>query len=413
MIKIYPSKLNGTLDAAASKAHAQRLLFMAAMAPYPSCVKNVPMCDDIETTLQCLLDLGCKISVQSGKNVYIDPFPKNVPVQSAEFDFRGSSTTCRIALALSAALGIRVKCTGSPSLQKRRLLPLTSRMALRGVHFSNFSVPCEMEGRLEGGEYQLDGNEGSQNISALLMALPLVKQDSTLKLSGKLQDSAFVELTIRSMEAFGVRIEKIKDGYFIPGRQKYQSPGEIDAENDWGLAAMWITASAACGDDDLNVTVRNLPKNSPQNFRDIHSIIALLHFDFTEVNIDASKCPDLATLFAALAIVKGANMEISGIPQLKFKESDRLKTMRDIARTLGQNAEIFESGIRIIGTGAPNYAEDTAVNCQEDPWVFMSMVLASAAMKVPYKLENEKTADKVYRGFLDDFARLGGKFEIC
>ncbi len=413
MIKIYPSKLNGTLDAAASKAHAQRLLFMAAMAPYPSCVKNVPLCDDIETSLQCLLDLGCKVSIQGGKDVYIDPFPKNIPVQSADFDFRDSSTSCRIALALCAALGIRVKCTGNASLQKRRLLSLTSRMALRGMHFSNFSVPCEMEGRLEGGEYLLDGDEGSQNISALLMALPLVKQDSTIKLTGHLADSAFVDLTIRSMEKFGVHVEKTANGFFIPGRQQYQSPGEIDTENDWGLASLWIAASAACGDDSLSVTVKGLPKNSPQKFRNITSIIALLHFDFSDINIDASDCPDLATFFAALAIVKGANMEITGIPQLRFKETNRLKTMKDIGKTLGQTVEITDDSIRICGTGSPNYAEDTVVNCQGDPWVFMSMVLASSVMKLPYRLENEKTAEKIYRSFLKDFEKLGGKYEIC
>ncbi|MBQ6088316.1 MAG: hypothetical protein IJK95_02015, partial [Firmicutes bacterium] len=138
----------------------------------------------------------------------IDPFPRNTPAKSAVFDFRDSSTTARLAIAVSSALGIRTSCTGSTNLQKRRMLSLTSRMAIRGVRFSNFSLPCTTDGRLEGGEYVVEGNEGSQNISALLIALPLLRDDSDIRLSSPLIDPAFVEITIDSLKKFDIVIER-------------------------------------------------------------------------------------------------------------------------------------------------------------------------------------------------------------
>ncbi len=411
MLVVYPSKLNGTVKATASKAHAQRLLFMAALSDYGTVIKNVPDCDDIDTAIDCLTRLGCRIQ-RNGDQVLVEPFPRNTPAKSADFDFRDSSTTARLSIAVSAALGIRTSCKGSVNLQKRRLLPLTSRMAIRGVRFSNFSLPCTTDGRLEGGEYVFEGNEGSQNISALLIALPLLREDSNIRLASPLVDPSFIEITLRSLQEFGIVIERTEEGFHIPGKQFYHTPKHVTVENDWGLASLWVTAGAACGDDSCCVTVTDLPLNSPQEYRNITSIITLLHYDFEDLNVNAGECPDLATLFAALAIVKGANIEITGVPQLKFKETDRMKNMAEIARTLGQHSRMLPDGIEIEGIGHPDYEPGQVIDTKGDPLVFMSMVLASVTAKKPFAIYDEHGADKVNRNFLNEFRSLGGQFEI-
>jgi len=411
MLVVYPSKLNGTIKAPASKAHAQRLLFMAALSDYATLIRNVPDCEDIDTCIACLEQLGCRFT-RRPEGLLIDPFPRNTPAKFCEFDFKGSSTTARLAIAVSAALGIKTSCSGSVNLQRRRLLSLTSRMAIRGVKFSNFSLPCATEGRLLGGEYIFEGNEGSQNISALLIALPLLRDDSDIKLASPLVDSSFIDITINSLKEFGIVIERTEYGYHIPGKQYYHTPRNVTVENDWGLASMWVTAGAASGDDKYCVTVTDLPLESPQEYREIKSIITLLHYDFEDLNIDASECPDLATLFAALAIVKGANVEVKGVPQLKYKETDRMKNMSEIARTMGQHTRILPDGIEIEGIGYPDYVRGQAIDTKGDPWVFMSMVLASVTASIPFAIYDEHGADKVDRNFLRDFKALGGQYEI-
>lgn len=414
MIRFYPCKLNGTLSAPASKEHAERLMFMAALSDAPTLIKNVPDCEDIDTAIGCLKVLGCQVT-RTEDGMLVEPFPKNVPVQRADFDFGGSATCCKTAIALSGALGILAKCSGNAALTKRRVLSLTSRMALRGVKFSNFSLPCEQEGRLKGGEYIIDGEDGSQTVNSLLMALPLLRDESSISFSVPLKDDTYSEITVSSLEKFGIKIEKTEDGgYHIKGRQYYISPEEIEAENDWSLSSMWITAAAACGTEDCTVTVENLPVNSPQKFRNVSSIINLLHYDFQSLNIDASNCPELATLFAAMAIIKGANVEIEGVPQLRYKECDRLKTMAEIARKLGRTAEVFEEEgkLTISGSGKPDLSDKTVIDCKEDPWVFMSMALACTVSDEPITLSDEHGADKIYRSFLNDFEALGGKYGI-
>ncbi|MBO4861521.1 MAG: hypothetical protein J5535_01315 [Firmicutes bacterium] len=411
MIRIYPSVFSGQLKAPASHAHAQRLLFMSSIPSRPTTVRNVPDCEDVDTTIRCLEALGC-IVVRSGDSCTVTPFPKNILGQIADFNFGQSATSSRIAIALAGAFGIRANCKASGSLPRRKLFPLTGRMAIRGVRFSKFSLPFTMQGRLEPGEYVFEGNEGSQFISAILMALPLLPGPSTIKLASPLIDSSFVDLTIRSMAAFGVRIEKTDYGYYVPGRQYYESPGEISTENDWGLAALWVAAGAASGERSGDVIMTELPNDSPQLYRDVAKEFPFIAQDYAELDFDASTCPSLASFYAAMSAVKGATVTISGVPQLRSKESDRLAVMAEICNALGQKTTLTADGLHIEGTGKPEYPEDLKINCHRDPWRFMSMALASSKLVRPIILDSEFTPEKIYRNFLEDFKTLGGKYEI-
>ena len=411
MIRIYPSVFNGTLRAPAAAAHAQRLLFMAAVPALDTKVHNVPDCEDVDRTIECLKALGCGVK-QKGEDYIIKPFPKNIPVQTVKFDFGQSSTASRIGIAMAAAFGIKADCCASGANPHMRSFSLTSRMALRGVKFSAFTLPFTMQGRLEPGEFVLDGDEGSQFISALLMALPLLPDSSSIKLSSPLVDDSFVELTIRSLERFRIKIEKTDSGYLIPGRQYYKTPRSITTENDWGIASLWIAAGAAGGEGKGKVVVTDLPAVSPQLYRNVSRELPLIAQDFAELDFDASDCPSLATFYAAMAAVKGAVVTISGVPQLRSKESDRLQVMHEICGRLGQKSAITGDGLKIMGSGAPNYKENTVIDCHKDPWVFMSMALSAAKFTKPLVLDNEHCADTIYRDFLKDYEALGGKFEI-
>lgn len=385
---------------------------MAAMSTYPSCVKNVPDCDDIDTVLQCLLDLGCKISITTDGSVYVDPFPRNNPVPTASLDFRDSLTCCKITTALAATQGFKASCTGSLELQRNRLLPLTSRMAIRGVKFSNFSLPFEMEGRLEGGDYLLDSQDGEQNISALLMSLPLCLENSTIKVEGEIPDPSFIDTTIKALNDFGIIVEKIKDGFAVPGKQIYKTPGEITVESDWPLSCMWLMAGAASGETEEGVTITGLTNRNPIGYQDLQPLLSLISQNFKSLNFNAKHCPDMACVLAAMAIVKGSSVEISGVTNLKNKETNRLKALADVAMQMGQKATITDDSLIIEGIGEPNYEEDVLIDCHDDPWVFMSMAVASSVAKKPYCLKDEGGADKTYRTFFQDYLRLGGHYQI-
>ena len=411
MIRIYPSTFNGILKAPAAGKHAQRLLFMAALASKQTVIRNIPESEDVDIAINCIRKLGATAK-RSKDTCTVTPFSRNNPPTSVELNFSESSTCARISIGICSALGIKADCRASGNLYKRSFFNLTSRLALRGMRFTSFSLPFSMQGRLDPGEYVFTGDEGSQNISAMLIALPLLPDASTIRLESPLVDPSFVEITVHSLKSFGINIEKTPNGFYIPGRQYYQTPEDISTENDWSIASLWIAAGAAGGEGSGRVTVTDLPADSPQLYRNVSKELPLIMQDFTELDFDASDSPSLATYYAAMAAVKGASVTVKGVPQLRIKETDRLRTMKDICECMGQRAELLTDGIRILGSGKPEYEDNVVIDCKNDPWIFMSMALASAKLTKPIILKDEHCADKIYRDFLHDFETLGGKYEL-
>ena len=162
----------------------------------------------------------------------------------------------------------------------------------------------------------------------------------------------------------------------------------------------------------IEYKITQLPADSPQLYRDVAKEFPFIAQDYAALDFDASTCPSLASFYAAMSAVKGATVTISGVPQLRSKESDRLAVMAEICNALGQKTTLKKDGLHIDGTGKPEYPEDLKINCHRDPWIFMSMALASAKLTKPIILDNEYCPEKIYRNFLKDFAALGGKYEI-
>ncbi|MBR0442042.1 MAG: hypothetical protein IJK25_08925, partial [Firmicutes bacterium] len=310
------------------------------------------------------------------------------------------------------AFGMKAGCRGSSALLKRHMLPLTSRMAIRGVSFTSFSLPLQMQGRLEGGYYEFRGDEGSQFISALMLALPLLLSDSRIGLSTPIVDRSFIDITIGTLKKFGITIEEDEQGFIIPGRQIYTSPGEISTENDWALASAWICASAFGRSRGASMTVKGLASRSSQHYRDLQTLLALISQDFREISLDMSTWPNLLTLVAAAACFKGAKVELYGAPQLKVKETNRLKVMAECIRQLGGEASFTDDGITVKGPENGDINAEEPIDCQKDPWIFLSFAMSSALLKKPLVLKDEECTDKIYGSFLKDYASLGGKYEI-
>ena len=410
MIRIYPSVLNGTITAPASKEMAQRLLFAASLPPTPTEIRNIPSCGDVETALSVLGRFGCRIR-RDGRSMTVEPFPKTNPAAVLSLDFGKSFTAACLAMVTASAYGFRAGCRGSELLTKRRMLPLTSRMAIRGVTFSSFSLPLDMQGRLEGGSYRFDGKEGSGFPASIISVLPLLLDPSTVDIDGELYDPEILEGEIRMLEHFGIRMSSSGSSFEIPGRQIYESPGLLICENDWALSSLWIFAGALSASKGASVRVDGLQPGSVQRYRDIKSVLALFSQDFSEISLDMSPAPELTCLAAAAAAFKGASVSLSGVPQLRKRETDRLRILCGILNGLGCDAVCSEDGISVRPSAPLSIPEGRVIDCMEDPWIFMSFALCSGLIDRPIVLKDERYAADIYEDFTKDLASLGGRFE--
>ena len=67
MLKIYPGKISGSINAPASKSMGHRALICASLALGKSKISNIGSSKDIEATINVLRKLGAKIEVKDNE----------------------------------------------------------------------------------------------------------------------------------------------------------------------------------------------------------------------------------------------------------------------------------------------------------------------------------------------------------
>ncbi|MDO4176012.1 MAG: 3-phosphoshikimate 1-carboxyvinyltransferase [Bacillota bacterium] len=419
-IKFTPRKLEGTIDAMPSKSHAHRLLIAQKLSQLQGYAQEkgleIPaFSDDIEATMNCLAQLD-----------------KHTPyLQCGE-----SGSTLRFLLPVVMALKDSACFMGTGRLPDRPISPLKEEMELHGCSFKmgsyknddNFKEICSIKGRLASGEYALPGNISSQFITGLLFALPLLDGESTLTITTKLESAGYVDMTLDVLHRFGLEIytETTEDGflmYRVPGNQIYIEPEHLALEGDWSNAAFWLAAGVLSGD----VTVCGLDLNSCQRDKEILNI--LIEMGATPeittrpnglsdirsfacclqgTEIDVSQIPDLAPVLAVLMSSAEGTSMISHGERLRFKESNRMKSIYAMLSAL--EADISYGGDRLSFTGKA-FLEGGHADSRNDHRIAMAAAVASCLCSGDVFLENPIAVTKSYPDFYNDFIDLGGELE--
>lgn len=412
---ITPAHLGGELAAIPSKSDAHRVLILAALSNGITRVEINRLSDDIQTTIDCLCALGAEI-LRTPDALIVRGI--SVLNEHPELNCRESGSTLRFLLPVAAVRGANARFIGSGRLPERPIGELMEAMRQHGVRFSAEQLPFSMEGKLAGGTYALPGNVSSQYLTGLLLALPLAGQDSSIRLTTKLESAAYVEMTLRSLRSFGSVIDEQNGTYRIPGSQVYRSPGIIQVEGDWSNAAFFLAAGALGG----RVRLTGLSAESPQGDQGILSALTAFgahvqqSSDVVEVSsgelhgceLDVSETPDLLPILAVLAANAKGETRLVNAARLRYKESDRLSATANLVNALGGTAKELPDGLIVSGGGLTGGTVD---GCR-DHRIVMAAAIASVACCEPVTILGADAVNKSYPEFFEDFARLGGTWHV-
>ena len=398
-VVITPSPLSGAVRVPASKSAAHRLLIAAALADGPTRISISAMNRDIEATAACLRALGADIEAECDTLV-VSPIA-DVPAE-VTLDCGESGSTLRFLLPVAAALGAHTTFTGHGRLPQRPNAPLVEALRAHGAVIDNGLLPMAVSGPLTGGLWTLPGDVSSQYVTGLLFALPLLEADSVIRLTTPLASAAYVDMTLQALRQFGIDIEGMADGWRIPGRQRYRTPGEVVVEGDWSAAAFWLAANAL----GASIDVRGLDPDSVQGDR---AVTALLGQD----TIDATHVPDLVPALAVAAASRPTRTVITGAARLRLKESDRLQSVADMLAALGHGVAVTPDGL-IIDGGPPQPCEAPVrtVDGANDHRIVMAAAVAAAHADRPVRVTGAQAMEKSYPDFFRDFEALGGNAHV-
>lgn len=404
-VRIIPHPLTGELSAISSKSDAHRALICTALSGstglYQTLTRRLDAehaGEDIQATIRCLNALQEK--------------------EDCLLNCGESGSTLRFLLPVAAALREKTTFTGCGRLPQRPLGELRSQMEAHGVRFSAEALPFTIENRMTGGCYTLPGNVSSQYVSGLLLALPLLAEDSRIRLTTPLESAAYVEMTLQTLKRFGVRIQTEADGFFVPGRQRYQAPADFTPEGDWSNASYFLTAGFFGGD----VKITGLCDGSAQADRVILRHLA----DFgalvetqdasirvrpgnlppdTRLQIDVSACPDLFPILAVAACGVRRETQLIHAVRLRLKESDRISSTAAMIRALGGSVREMPDALCIEGNGC---LQGGRVQSAGDHRIVMAAAIASILCENPVQIDGAEAVRKSYPHFFRDFQQLGG-----
>lgn len=418
LIRISPAQLHGTVSVPPSKSAAHRAIICAALAKGVSVIRPVDLSEDIRATIRCMKALGASVTLENdvltvdGSTVF--------SCKGDQLDCGESGSTLRFLIPVAAAGGVSMTFVGHGKLPQRPIGVYTDCLPLHGtVCRTEGGLPLTISGQLQSGRYEIPGNISSQFITGLLLALPLLKGDSDIVLTSPAQSVGYIDMTLRTMQQFGVRVQPTAQGWHIPGSQAYKAQN-FTVEGDWSQAAFYLTAAALGG----TVTIDNLDPDSAQGDKecvalyrrfgvsvsvDENGILTASPGTLRGIDLDASDIPDMVPALAVCAALAEGVTHITGAARLRIKECDRLAAMTDGLSRLGAEIRETEDGLVIQGV---KRLKGGTVKGYNDHRIVMSLAVAAGCCDGDILLSDPESVRKSYPSFFKDYQELGGNANV-
>ncbi|HET8817346.1 MAG TPA: 3-phosphoshikimate 1-carboxyvinyltransferase [Pseudidiomarina sp.] len=419
----------GDIQLPGSKSIANRALLMAALCSSEGGVSavteltNLLRSDDTARMLEALRALG--IAVEQDADT-----PTTVRVTGGGGDWRttpdliylgNAGTAMRplvAVLACSLSMEQSVELTGDARMQERPIGALVTALQQAGADI-NYGAsagypPLRIRGGMQGGRINIDGSESSQFISALLMALPLLPQESLLTLTGTVVSWPYIELTVAMLERFGIEVHRItKHEFMIPGGQRYRSPTQYWIEGDASSASYWLAAGVLGGgplrvhgvgsasiQGDIGFAEHLRAIGGNVTIADTYIDVAGGHIRGFDADLNA--IPDAAMTFATLALFANEPTTIRNIANWRIKETDRLAAMATELRKVGA---VVEEGADFIRITPPACLSHAAIDTYDDHRMAMSFALLGFS-ETGVTIRDPGCCRKTYPDFFIEFQQF-------
>lgn len=417
-VVIHPKKLSGSLVVPPSKSLSHRAIIAASLAEGTSTISNVLLSEDILATIHAMEALGAAIEIQKDTLIIKGCRPYRAkPVMNAN----ESGSTLRFLIPIALTDPKKMMFEGKNHLIHRPLdtyFELFEQYGISFEHPKDAYLPLHTCGGFKPGVYRLRGDISSQFITGLFFALPLLKGDSTIEITTKLESKGYIDLTLDILKKFGIQIDSVSENtYFIKGNQAYQ-PCSYRVEGDYSQVAFFLVAGALGADIKLLGMNPNSYQGDKKIIADIQAMGGKISFDEQSLccvpsdtkgaTIDFSQSPDLGPALTVLASLSHGTSRWINASRLRIKECDRITAMKEELEKMGGRIIEYPDGMQIDGV---DYLCGATVDSHNDHRIAMALAMASLKTKGDIRILNAGAVSKSYPHFWDDFISLGGELD--
>ena len=343
------------------------------------------------------------------------------------FDCRDAATVARFMLALLAITPGTHTLTGSEQLCRRPMGQLIDALRAAGCSIvctgEEGYLPVKIEGVVPVGQrIAIDCGISSQFASAVLLASATMPQGGVVELVGAPASEPYIEMTLKVMEQ--AKVQWVLKGnpptYYV--EHSIPQCDVVSIEKDWSSASYFFEAVSFL--PNVPVRLPGLARESLQGDKVVRDIYAKLGLSVnqaeqsvelkreknmaTEFEWDFTDTPDLVPAVAVTCAALGVNARLTGVDNLRYKESNRLESITSELMKLDREVSVV-NGVMTIPAGEPFTKESLsgkeAIDVHEDHRIAM----AFGALKVinpDLQIDNPDVVAKSFPDFWKMLDRL-------
>ncbi len=412
-----------------SKSHTIRALAIATLAEGRSRIRAPLASADTESCVAACRALGAE--VEQGPEEWIVRGTAGSPRAPEDVVNVGNSgTTLYILMSVAALCDGWTVFTGDSQIRARPVEPLLDSLVELGARGfttrGNGRPPLALGGRLRGGEARI-ACPTSQYLTSLLLSCPLAEGDSRITVT-ELNERPYVQMTLDWLKWMGIRVSCTQEPrhggrreaaalavYQVEGGQSYRAFDRA-IPGDYSSATFFLCAAAVTGG---RLTLEGLDRDDIQGDREVLSILERMgcgvRWSRDAVTLtggplrggafDLNGIPDALPALAVTACFAEGTTELTGVPQARLKETDRIAVMREELSKMGARIQEKPDGLIVEGAGL----RGARVSGHADHRVVMALAVAGKAASGETSIDTAEAARITFPGFFDLLAQAGAE----
>lgn len=432
------SPLKGLVRVPGDKSISHRSLMFGALAEGETLISGLLEGEDVFNTAAAMRALGAKI-VKSDDGLWRCEGigVGNLQEPAGILDMGNSGTSTRLLTGIVGSHQITTFFSGDASLNKRPMGRVITPLEQMGIKFMS----------RHGGKPPF-GVQGTSQAQAITYRLPVASAQvkSAILLAGLnahgtttvIETEPTRDHTENMLRHFGARVTVIRqedgtDAISIAGQQRLLGCA-VDVPSDPSSAAFPVVAALLQPGSELTIRRVGINPRRIGLYETLLEMGAEISFErktieageaianlvikatgpLKGVDVPAHRVPSMIDEFPVLAMAAACaegTTRMTGLAELRVKESDRLAMVAKGLSDCGVNLEMGEDWLTIHGTGRPPKG-GALIETALDHRIAMSFLVLGTATQEPIRVDDASPIDTSFPGFADLMNELGAEIQM-
>jgi 3-phosphoshikimate 1-carboxyvinyltransferase len=431
------SALNGFARIPGDKSISHRALMLGALTVGETMISGLLEGEDVLHTAEAMRKLGASIEKSSdGLWRIFGVGVGGLRPPDSVLEMGNSGTSTRLLMGLIASHDMTATFTGDASLSRRPMKRVMTPLEMMGATFHSQQgdrLPMTVHGARDPLciEYTLPV-ASAQVKSAILLAGLNARGTTTVIEPRPTRDHTENMLRHFGIEVITTILESGAERISLKGHQELQ-PGAVDVPGDPSSAAFPTVAAILQAGSEITLpriaiserrtglytTLREMGADVSYEYERVESgervanIVIKGGNTLRGIDVPASRVPSMIDEFPVLAMAASCadgTTRMTGLEELRVKESDRLLMIAEGLKACGVDLEMGEASLTIHGNGKPPKG-GARIKTELDHRIAMSFLVLGSVSDQPITVDDGSPIKTSFPNFMELMNDLGTHME--